>query len=161
VGAQAAAGQRRQSFVSEATWEAAVVNQGRLGLLQADPRTPTHEEGVVVSDDTGERQSGKPTAHGGRQYLGSMGKLENGLVVLSSLWAEEERYYPLQAAPYTPARRWLTGKADPAFGTKPRLALQLIEAALKAGGFFRASVADSGYGENPPFVGELFEGGLP
>jgi SRSO17 transposase len=41
VGAQAAAVQQLQSFVSESTW-AAAVNQRRLELFQADLRTTTH-----------------------------------------------------------------------------------------------------------------------
>lgn len=161
VGAQAAAVQRLQSFLSESTWEVRAVNQRRLEILQADPRTTTHEEGVLVIDDTGDRKSGRQTAHVGRQYLGSIGKIDNGLVVVSTLWADAERYYPLHADPYTPAQRLPQGKADPAFRTKPRIALQLIEAALNAGVLFRAIVADSGYGENPTFVGELVAEGLP
>ena len=42
VGAQAAAVQRLQSFVTESPWEATAINRRRLELLQADPRTPTH-----------------------------------------------------------------------------------------------------------------------
>jgi len=161
VGAQAAAVQRLQSFVSESTWEAGAVNQRRLELLQADARTTTHEQGVLVIDDTGDRKSGQQTAHVGRQYLGSIGKIDNGLVVVSTLWADDERYYPLHAEPYTPARRLPKGKADAAFRTKPRIALQLIEAALNTGVLFRAIVADSGYGTNPTFVEQLLEEGLP
>ena len=137
VGAQAAAVQRLQSFVSESTWEATAVNQRRLELLQADARTTTHEEGVLVIDDTGDRKSGKQTAHVGRQYLGSIGKIDNGLVVVSTLWADEERYYPLHAEPYTPARRLPKGKADVAFRTKPRIALQLRRRSMSESCFAR------------------------
>src|SRR5262245_33048803 len=161
VGAQAAVVQRLQSFVSESNWEAMAVNQRRLELLQADTRTTTQEEGVLVIDYTGDRKSGKQTAHVGRQYLGSIGKIDNGLVVVSTLWADEGRYYPLHAEPYTPARRLPKGKADPAFRTKPQIALQLIGAALDAGILFRAIVADSGYGENPTFIEALVGEGLP
>jgi hypothetical protein len=39
---------------------ARAVNQQRLELLQADPRTAAHEEGVLVIDDTGvERARGR------------------------------------------------------------------------------------------------------
>ena len=161
VGAQAAAVQRLQSFVTESPWEATALNQRRLELLQADPRTTTHTGGVLILDDTGDRKSGTHTAHVGRQYLGSVGKIDNGIVVVSTLWADEERYYPLHAEPYTPARRLSQGKADPAFRTKPQIALQLIGAALDTGVLFRAIVADSGYGENPTFAGELLAEGLP
>jgi DDE superfamily endonuclease len=161
AGAQAAAVQRLQHFVSESTWEASAVNQRRLEMLQADPLTTTHAGGVLIIDDTGDRKSGRQTAHVGRQYLGSVGKIDNGIVVVSTLWADEARYYPLHAEPYTPARRLPKGKTDPAFRTKPRIALQLIEAALDAGVLFRAIVADSGYGENPTFAEALLVEGLP
>ena len=66
-GASHAAGQRRQSFVSESTWDATAVNRRRLEGLQADRRTTTHEAGVFVIDETGDRKSGTQTAHVGRQ----------------------------------------------------------------------------------------------
>jgi hypothetical protein len=161
AGAQAAAVQRLQSFVTESPWEATAVNQRRLELLQADARTTTHADGVLILDDTGDRKSGVHTAHVGRQYLGSVGKIDNGIVVVSTLWADEQRYYPLHAEPYPPARRLPKGKADPAFRTKPQIAVQLISAALDAGILFRAIVADSGYGENPTFIEALVGEGLP
>lgn len=104
VGAQAAAVQRLQSFVTESRWEVTALNQRRLEVLQADPRTTTHAGGVLILDGTGDRKSGTHTAHIERHYLGSVGKIENGIVVVSTLWADEEQYYPLHAEPYTPAR---------------------------------------------------------
>jgi SRSO17 transposase len=154
-GASHAAVQRLQSFISESTWDAAAVNRRRLEVLQADPRTTTHEAGVFVIDATGDRKSGTQTAHVGRQYLGSVGKIDNGIVVVSTLWADDERDYPLHAEPYTPARRLPKGKADAAFRTKPQLARQLIEAALEMGILFRAIGADRGDGENPTLTEEL------
>jgi len=144
VEAPAAAVQRRQNFLSESPWSATAGKERRLELLQADARTTTHEGGVLILDDTGDRKSGTHTAHVGRQYLGSIGKIDNGIVVVSTLWADEQRYFPLHAEPYTPARRLPKGQADPAFRTKPQIAVQLIGAALEAGMLFRAIVADSG-----------------
>lgn len=161
VGAQAAAVQRLQSFVTESPWSATTLNARRLEVLQADPRTTTHGGGVLILDDTGDRKSGTHTAHVGRQYLGSVGKIDNGIVVVSTLWADEQWYYPLHAEPYTPARRLPQGQTDPAFRTKPQIALQLISAALDAGILFRAIVADSGYGENRTFAEALLAEGLP
>jgi SRSO17 transposase len=40
-----------------------------------------------------------------RPYLGSIGKTANGIVAVSSLWAHEQVYYPLQVRPSTPAAR--------------------------------------------------------
>ena len=161
VGAQAAPAQRLQFFLSESTWEADAVNARRLELVCADPATTPHEAGVLVIDDSGDRKAGTKTAHVARQYLGSIGKIDNGLVAVTSLWADERVYYPLHVEPYTPAERLPGGKADPAFRTKPRLAVELVDAALEAGIPFRAVVADCFYGENATFEGALGDAGLP
>jgi SRSO17 transposase len=81
-----------------------------------------------------------------------VGKMDNGRVVVRTRWADDEGYYPLHADPYTPARRWPPGTAEAAFRTKPRIARQVIEAALEGGVRFRARVADRGSGEHPPWT---------
>ena len=60
------------------------------------------------------------TAHVGRQYLGNRGKIENGVVSVGSVWADEGVYSPLAVEPYTPERWFAAGKADPAFRTEPQ-----------------------------------------
>jgi hypothetical protein len=106
-------------------------------------------------DETGDRQSGTQTAHMDRQSLGSIGKMDNGLVAVSTLWADDARDYPRDAESYTPARRCLKGKTDAAFRTKPQMALQLIEAALEMGILIRAIMTDRGEDENPPVMEAL------
>ena len=155
VGAQNAQVQRLQWFVSEATWDADAVNQQRLALLRTDPLTAPTEQGVLVIDETGDRKDGTKTAFVGRQYLGSIGKIDNGVVSVSSLWADEHLYYPLEVEPYTPAQHFPRGKADPNFRTKPQLALALVAHALAAQIPFRAVVADCFYGEHVAFKAGL------
>jgi SRSO17 transposase len=116
---------------------------------------------VLVIDDSGDRKAGTKTAHVAKQYLGSIGKIEAGIVAVTSLWADERVYYPLHVRPYTPAGRLPQGKADPDFRTKPQLAVALVDAALDAGFSFRAVVADCFYGENATFEGALADAGLP
>jgi hypothetical protein len=154
VGAQHPAAQGLQWFVSESTWDADQVNQRRLELL-ADPATRAHDQGVLVIDDSGDRKAGSHTAHVARQYLGSLGKTDNGIVAVSSLWADERVYWPAHVVPYTPASRLPKGKTDPAFRTKPQLAAELVQAARQAGIGFRAVVADCFYGDNPGFIEAL------
>ena len=161
VGAQAASAQRLQFFVSESTWDAEAMNRRRLELVVTDPATAPHEAGVLVIDDSGDRKAGTKTAHVARQYLGSVGKVDGGIVAVTSLWADERVYYPLHVKPYTPAARLSKGKADPAFRTKPQLAVELVDAALEAGLSFRAVVADCFYGENATFEGALAAASLP
>src|SRR3712207_5433084 len=101
VGAQHPAAQRLQWFLSESTWEAAALTARRLEVLRADPPTAPHAGGVLIIDETGDRKDGDKTAHVGRQYLGNRGKIENGVVSVSSVWADERLYYPLAVEPYT------------------------------------------------------------
>jgi hypothetical protein len=161
VQAQAAPVQQLQFFLSESTWEADAVNAHRLELVCADPATTPHAAGVLVIDDSGDRKAGTKTAHVARQYLGSLGKIDTGIVAVTSLWADERVYYPLHVRPYTPAERLPKGKADPAFRTKPQLAVELVDAALEAGVPFRALVADCFYGENATFEAALEDAALP
>ena len=152
VGAQHASAQKLQWFLSESSWDPARVNQRRMELLMADSDTAPSSQGALVIDETGDRKWGDQTAHVGRQYLGSIGKVENGVVSVHSLWAGEQRYYPLEVEPYTPASWFARGETDPQFRTKPRIALELVERAVQVGVAFRAVVADSFYGENLGFI---------
>ena len=138
-----------------------MVNARRVQLLCEDPATAPHEQGVLVIDDTGDRKDGTATAHVARQYLGSVGKIDNGIVAVTSLWADERCYWPLHAVPYTPASRLPGGERDPAFRTKPQLAVELVQAAQQAGVRFRAVVADCAYGDNPGFTDALVAAEVP
>jgi len=151
VGAQHRLAQGLQWFLSESTWESQAVNTERLRLLRSDPTTAPDHSGVLIIDETGDRKAGTKTAHVGRQYLANLGKTDNGVVSVSSLWADERVYYPLEVEPYTPAHWFHRGKADPAFRTKPQIAVTLVEHAVAAQWPFRAIVADSFYGENETF----------
>ena len=77
------------------------------------------------------------------------------MVSVHLLWADERVYYPLQVEPYAPAPWFEKGKQDPAFRTKPAIALTLVQEAVFTDVPFRAVVADSLYGKN-----DLFRGGL-
>jgi DDE superfamily endonuclease len=160
VGAQHAAVQGLQWFLTESSWDHEQVNQRRLKLLLDDPATAPHAQGVLVLDDTGDRKAGRHTAHVARQYLGSLGKADNGIVAVTSLWADERVYWPVDVVPYTPACRLAKGKLDPAFRTKPQLAVDLVGAARQAGIGFRAVVADCFYGDNESFTEALGRAGV-
>jgi SRSO17 transposase len=160
TGAQHRQVQRLQWFLSESSWDHEAVNQQRIALLQADPATAPHGQGVLVIDDTGDRKDGSATAHVARQYLGSVGKTDNGIVAVTSLWADARCYWPLHLVPYTPASRLPKGKSDPGFRTKPQLAAELVGAAQQAKIPFRAVVADCFYGDNPGFVEALGRAGV-
>ena len=161
IQAQAAEVQQLQFFLSESTWNAEAITTQRLSLLLAAPGSAPSASGVLVIDDTGDRKDGHATDHVARQYLGSVGKIDNGIVAVTSLWADEQHYYPLHVEPYTPAVRLAQNKRDAAFRTKPQIALELVEKARTAGIAFQAIVADCGYGDNNELEITLRERELP
>ncbi|WP_229686931.1 IS701 family transposase [Longimycelium tulufanense] len=154
VGAQHAAVQRLQFFLSESRWDHERVDDRRLELLCSDPATAPHEGGVLVVDDSGDRKDGTKTAHVGSQWLGRHGKTDRGIVTVTTLWADENLYYPLHAVPYTPAHHFPKGKTDPGFRTKLTMGAALACQARTAGIAFRAVVADCAYGDHDGFRGE-------
>ena len=160
VGAQQSPAQGLQWFLSASTWDPAAVTERRLELLQADPLTAPTAQGVLVIDEHGDRKWGDKTAHVGRQYLANLGKTDNGVVSVTSLWADEGVYYPLHYEPYTPARHFARGKADPQFRTTRQIAAELVGRALAAAIPCRAVVADSFYGEDESLRQELRTRGL-
>ena len=161
VQAQSPEVQRLQYFLSEAEWSAEALNARRLELLQSEAATVAHSGGVLVLDDTGDRKDGTATEHVGRQYLGALGKIDNGIVAVTTLWTDGRVHYPLPFAPYTPASRFRGGTDDPRFRTKPQIAVDLIEQARAAGIPFRAVVVDCFYGDNPELEGRLTQRKIP
>ena len=143
VGAQRREAQSLQWFLSESRWDPEEVNERRLKLLLLEePTTAANDEGVLVIDEHGDRKWGKHTAHVGKQWLGNIGKTENGVVSVSSLWADERVYYPLAVEPYTPKHHFEGGTSDPRFRTKLKIASQLVEKAVERNIPFKAVVAD-------------------
>jgi SRSO17 transposase len=160
TGAQRREAQSLQWFLSESRWDSQEVNARRLELLREAPRTAPTEDGVLVIDEHGDRKWGKHTAHVGRQWLANIGKTDSGVVSVTSLWADENLYWPVDFEPYTPAHHFEGGKKDPAFRTKLKIASELVERAVEVGVPFRAVVADSFYGEDEDFKRSLGELGV-
>ena len=155
--------QRLQWFLSESPWDHQAVNDRRIELLIADPRTTPHAEGALVLDDSGDRKSGHATAFVARQYIGSRGKVEEGIVAVTTCWADEKVYWPAHTVPYQPASTLPLGRKDPEFRTKGQLASGLVKRAVAAGIGFRALVADSEYGPShgTALVDDLDKDGVP
>src|SRR5215469_2023248 len=151
VGAQHPRAQGLQWFLSESNWQERHVQERRLRLLLEEPSTAPKGQGVLVIDEHGDRKRGHKTAHIGKQYLANLGKLDTGVVSVTSLWADERVYYPVDVEPYTPADYFEQGKHDPAFRTKLKIGVELVRRAVQVPIPFRAVVADSFYGEDRGF----------
>lgn len=147
--------QRLHHFLHDAPWDPAALNTRRLDLWQEHPALGPHTNGVLIVDETGDRKRGQGSVLAAQQYLGRLGHTANGVVSVTSPWADGTVHVPLGVRPYRPAARLPRGKGDPAFATKPELAWELIGEARAAGVPFWAVVADCVYGENPKLEGRL------
>lgn len=112
--------QRLQFFLSESPWEAERVNDRRLELLREESATAPHEGGVIVIDDSGDRKDGTATAHVGRQWLGRLGKTDNGIVTVTTVWTDGRVYYPLHATAATDGPRTSPIWTRPCTATRQR-----------------------------------------
>jgi DDE superfamily endonuclease len=157
AGAQRKEAQSLQWFLSESGWDPREVNERRLELSFEELTIAPTENGVLVIDEHGDRKWGKRTAHVGRQWLANIGKTDSGVVSVTSLWADEGVYWPMDFEPYTPSHHFEGGKNDPGFRTKLKIASELVEMAVGRGSPFRAVVADSFYGEDEGFKRRLSE----
>ena len=99
-GAQRKEAQSLQWFLTESGWDPEEVNRRRVQIMLEDPQTAPAESGALVIDEAGDRKDGKATAHVGDQYLGGIGKVDNGVVSVCSLYADERLYYPLEVERY-------------------------------------------------------------
>jgi SRSO17 transposase len=143
-------------FLHDSPWEASTLNRRRLALWQARPDLAAHSQGVLIVDETGDRKRGRGIVLAAQQYIGKLGHTANGVVAVTSHWADGQRHIPLGVRAYYPASRLGQGKADPKFRTKPELAWELIAEARSQGIPFRVVVADCVYGENAKLEGRLF-----
>jgi SRSO17 transposase len=91
------------------------MQERRLRLLLSEPSTTPNKHGVLVIDEHGDRKRGQQTAHVGKQYLANLGKIDTGVVSVTSLWTDEQVYYPVDFEPYPPAHHFVQGKKDPQF----------------------------------------------
>ncbi len=157
-------GAKRQSlhhFLHDAPWDADALNRRRLERWKAHPYLGPHAGGVLIVDETGDPKRGQRIVLAAQQYLGKLGHVANGVVAVTSHWADGSRHLPLGVKPYRPAPRLPKGKKDPAFRTKPELAWELIEEARASQIPFRLVVADSVYGENAQLEARLFAARIP
>jgi len=100
---------------------------------------------VIIIDETGEPKKGKATDYVARQYLGRLGKIDNGIVAVVSYGLVDGLTFPLMFEIYKPKERL---KLNDSYLSKPQIASQMIRE-IKAMGFeIDCVLADSLYGES-------------
>jgi SRSO17 transposase len=146
---------RQQAVLGRSRWDADalrdLVRDYALETLAA-------LDAVLVIDETGFLKQGASSCGVQRQYTGSAGKITNCQVGVFAAYVSDKGHAFIDRRLYLPEswtdqpdrRRAAHVPEDVRFATKPRLAVGMIERALKAGVPFAWAAADSVYG-----VGEV------
>lgn len=125
------------------------------------------EVGLVV-DEVGFRKKGKHSACVGRQYLGCIGKHDNGQVAVVAGLSADHHYCPVDVRLFMP-QSWQSDElrrakakipAEVAHQTKPQLALQMITK-LRNSVAFDYVTADAHYGSSIAFIVALAQAQIP
>ena len=146
---------RLHHFLTEAPWSTLEVNERRLVVMNQCSQTRISRGFTLIVDDSGHRKSGNFTEGVGRQYIGEIGKTDNGIVVVTTHLYDGKKSLPLDIELYQHSSSLPEGKKDIEFKKKPELALELIDRSKKRG--YRPGIVliDAGYGNNITFLLEL------
>ena len=158
--------QRLQEFLTRTRWDAGAMDRVRIGQMMTRASVG---EGVQIIDDTGFPKKGTHSVGVARQYSGPLGRVDNCQVAVTSHnlppafdWPIVARLYLPEAWANDPARKTAARVPEEiVFHTKGEIALELVDAGIKAGVKTRAVVADAGYGDQPPFLDGLEARRLP
>jgi SRSO17 transposase len=144
-------------FLHNATWDADLVNDIRIEVAWQHRNTRPQVGYRLIIDDSGHRKRGTDTEGVARQYIGQIGKVDNGAVVVTSHACDNKRCVPLDLRQYYPASCLPKGKEDENFKTKPQLAIELVDRCLARDLKPGRVIADSFYGDNTNFLKALEE----
>ena len=124
---------RLHDFLTTASWNAELVNHRRWEVMQQCSQTKIRRGCTLIIDDFCHRKSGKSTAGVGRQYIGLLGKTDNGVVLVTTHLYDGVKSLPLDVSLYQHASSLPQGKQAPEFIKKPDIALKLIDKCLERG----------------------------
>jgi SRSO17 transposase len=135
-------------FLTESLWKLSHLREARLKLIL---QVLAGREIILIIDETGD----KKTDYVKRQYIGNLGKIDNGIVAVTAYGLFEGMTFPLMFEVYKPKQRLLEGDT---YQSKPQIAAKMTRE-LQAMGFkFQLVLADSLYGESDSnFLSVLYE----
>ena len=109
---------------------------------------------IVIVDETGDRKKGNQTDYVSRQYLGSVGKVDRGIVSVNAYGVSQNISFPLITRIFKPKG---TLKEDDIFKTKIKLAIEIVNYLVSFGLKISLVLADSFYGESGDFIQALIK----
>ena len=159
-------GQRLQEFLTNTEWDYREMDRLRMQYMVAQASLG---RGLQIIDDTGFAKKGTHSVGVARQYSGTLGRVDNCQVLVTSHYVDGSFDWPIAARLYllegwTQDQVRLSAAKVPAgtsFKTKGEIALELIDAGIAAAVPTEAVLADAGYGDQPRFLDGLEIRGLP
>jgi SRSO17 transposase len=142
-------------FIANSPWSIEELRKKRLTLTL---RALKGQKITVVIDETGDRKKGKKTDYVARQYLGSVGKIDNGIVSVNAYGVYENITFPLGFKIFKPKG---TLKENDTYKTKIELASSIVTELIEFGFKIELVLADSLYGEASSFIRTLDKHNLP
>jgi SRSO17 transposase len=161
-----------QEFLSQHRWEE---DRARNRLQQIVAEEHAHPHSVGIIDETSFVKQGKKTPGVQRQYLGTVGKQENGIVTVHLAYAADDFHCLLDGELFLP-ESWANdiGRCREAkipetmtYRPKTEIALELYDRARGNGIRFEWLTFDEWYGAKPAFLraleqrGQRFVGEVP
>jgi SRSO17 transposase len=141
-------------FLANSDWSVDKLKSRRLKKLK---KALDGNAITVVIDETGDRKKGKKTDYVARQYLGSVGKIDNGIVSVNAYGVYCNITFPLIVKVFKPKG---TLKSSDKYKTKIELASEIIRELIELGFNIELVLADSLYGESSQFIRKLAESKL-
>lgn len=136
-------------FIANSDWS---VNELKNRRLKKIKKALNGNAIKVVIDETGDRKKGRKTDYVARQYLGSVGKIDNGIVTVNAYGIYRNITFPLSVKIYKPKG---TLKESDKYKTKIELATEIIAELMDEGFNIELVLADSLYGESSQFIQKL------
>ena len=96
----------------------------------------------LIIDETGDKKKGKKTDYVNRQYLGKLGKIDNGIVAVTTWGLIGGITIPLIFEVFKPKERL---KAEDTYRSKPEIAAQMVREIKHMGFEIELVLADSQY----------------
>ena len=142
-------------FIANSPWS---VNELKSKRLRRLLKALNGQAITVVLDETGDRKKGKKTDYVARQYLGSIGKVDNGIVSVNAYGVYKNISFPLVFKVFKPET---TLKSSDKYKTKIELATEMISEIINFGFKIELVLSDSLYGESSQFIRKLEKHQLP
>jgi SRSO17 transposase len=129
-------------LLTKSPWSVSRLRQRRLNLIwELTQKQPM----ILLIDETGDCKKGNSSDDVKRQYIGNVGKRDNGIVAVTAYGLFKGMILPLCFEVFKPRERL---KAGEVYQTKPQMAATVIRELIAMGFQVDLVLADSLYGES-------------